>query len=216
LGVSDSDESTPGVHRDAENQEPVLTWAGTPDGLEPQVQFSSPNGDRSIFQRFEAGRDTSKLWQTAFEVPVGLYPQTDPGARVLVNEGLAWVTSYQPLNRVYFGRSISYAHMEWIPGGRLSSTEVVEWAWTEIINIAVRPWWIISLGTGVGFMDGLIFYKDGGFQHRLEVFIPFQIGTGFRLGRTWFVDGKVAQSSYFGPGPVASATRTLIGVGYNY
>jgi hypothetical protein len=193
-----------------------LAWNGELALSEPGVQFGAPAGNTSMFQRFSGGRDTSKTWQTAFEVPVGLYPQTDPGARILINEGLGWVTSYQPLNRVYFGRSISYAHMEWIPGGQLASTEVVEWEWTEIVNIAVRPWWVISLGVGAGFMDGLIFYKTGGFQHRLEVFIPVQVGTGFRLGQTWFVDAKVVQSSYFGSGPVASAARSLIGIGYNY
>lgn len=177
-------------------------------------QFGAPN--TSIFQRFSGGRDVSRTWQTMFEVPVGLYPQIDPNSHVLVNEGLNWVTSYLPLNRVYFGRSIGYAHMEWEPGGQLDTTEVVEWNWTEILNIAVRPWWVISFGVGAGFMDGMIFYKDGSFVHRFEVFVPAQVGTGFRLGQMWFLGLKLAQSSYFGPGPVASATRSLVGVGYNY
>jgi len=185
------------------------------DSLEsPREQM--PRGDRSIFQRFVAGRDVSKTWQTMFEVPVGLYPQSDPSARVLVNEGLNWVTIYEPLNRVFFGRSIGYAHMEWRPGGQLDTTEVVQWDWTEILGFALQPWWVLTFGVGVGFMDGLIFYKDGAFQHRLEVFLPLQIGTGVRFGKTWFLGAKVAQSSYFGPGPVASATRALIGIGYNY
>jgi hypothetical protein len=178
------------------------------------AQFGNPN--ISIFRRFAGGRETSHTWQTMFEVPVGVYPQTAPNAHVLVNEGLNWVTSYLPLNRVYFGRSIGYAHMEWEPGGQLDTIEVVEWSWTEILNIAVRPWWVISFGAGAGFMDGMIFFKDGSFVHRFEVFVPAQIGTGFRLGQTWFLGFKLAQSSYFGPGPVASATRSLVGLGYNY
>jgi hypothetical protein len=92
----------------------------------------------------------------------------------------------------------------------------VEWEWTEILSFALQPWWVMSLGLGVGFMDGLIFYKDGGFKHRLEVFLPVQVGTGVRLGKSWFVGAKVIQSSYFGPGPVASVARGLIGIGYNY
>jgi len=75
---------------------------------------------------------------------------------------------------------------------------------------------VISLGAGAGFMDGLIYYKNGDFKHRLEVFLPLQVGTGFRLGKTWFVDAKWMQSSYFGPGPVASAGRVVAGIGYNY
>ncbi len=175
-----------------------------------------PGADRSMFRRFMAGRDASKTWQTMFEVPVGLFPQTEPTAHVVANEGLNWVTTFQPLNRVFFGRSIGYARMVWQPGGRLDTTEVVQWDWTEFLGFALQPWWVMSLGVGVGFMDGLIFYKDGAFKHRLEVFLPVQVGTGVRLGKTWFVGVKFAQSSYFGAGPVASAARALVGIGYNY
>lgn len=179
-------------------------------------QFPPAGESAPMFQRFITARDASKTWQTMFEAPVALSPQTDPGARVAANDGLNWVTAYQPLNRVYFSRSIGWAHMKWYPGGQLQSTEVVQWDWSEIVNIAARPWWIISLGVGAGFMDGMIFYKSGAFVHRFEPFVPIQIGTGLRLGRTWFIDAKLLQSSYFGPGPVASAARTVIGVGYNY
>lgn len=192
-----------------------LPWNGELDLSEP-LRSQMPGSNRSMFQRFSSGRDASKTWQTMFEVPVGLYPQTDPGAHIVANEGLNWVTAFQPLNRVYFGRSIGYARMVWEPGGQLDTTEVVQWDWTEILNIAVRPWWVISFGVGLGFMDGLTFYKDGSFKHRLEPFVPVQIGTGVRIGKSLFVGAKLAQSSYFGPGPVASAARTLIGVGYNY
>ena len=189
-----------------------LPGSGEPEPLSGQM----PGINSSMFQRFAAGRDASKTWQTMYEVPVGLYPQTEPGAHVVANEGLNWVTAFQPLNRVYFGRSIGYARMVWEPGGQLDTTEIVQWDWTEILNIAVRPWWVISFGVGLGFMDGLIFYKDGSFKHRLEVFVPVQAGTGVRLGKSFFVSAKFAQSSYFGPGPVASVARGLIGVGYNY
>jgi hypothetical protein len=185
-----------------------------PPGLNAQITL--PASDGSIFQRFASGKDASKTWQTMFEVPVGLYPSSDPGSHIVANEGINWVTSYQPLNRIYFGRSIGYAHMEWEPGGRLATTTLVEWTWTEIVNFSVEPWWVISLGAGVGFMDGLTFFKAGGFVHRLEPFLPVQIGSGLRLGKSWFVEAKAAQSSYFGSGPVVSATRSLVGVGYNY
>jgi len=213
-----SGETATGPRRDLP---PAGTQAPPPAGTEQPLSVAALEGqgvgpNRSIFQRFAAGRDASKTWQTLFEVPAGLYPQIDPEAHVVANEGLNWVTSYQPLNRVYFGRSIGYARMVWRPGGQLDTTEVVQWDWTEIIDIAVQPWWIVSLGLGVGFMDGLIFYKDGSFKHRLELFLPVQVGTGFRIGKTWFVDAKLAQSSYFGPGPVASVARALIGLGYNY
>ena len=181
----------------------------------PLGQFPPAGGD-SMFRRFSATRELSKTWQTMFEVPVALSPQTDPGAHIAANDGLNWVTAFEPLNRVYFSRSIGWAHMKWYPGGQLQSTEVVQWEWSEIVNVAARPWWIISLGGGLGFMDGMIFYKSGAFVHRFEPFVPIQIGTGLRLGRSWFVDAKLLQSSYFGPGPVASAARTVIGVGYNY
>jgi hypothetical protein len=192
-----------------------LPWGGEL-GLPEPLRSQMPGSNPSMFQRFAAGRDVSKTWQTMFEVPVGLSPQTDPGAHIVANEGLNWVTSFQPLNRVYFGRSFGYARMVWEPGGQLDTTEVVQWDWTEILNIAVRPWWVISFGVGLGFMDGLIFYKDGSFKHRLEPFIPLQVGTGVRIGKSIFVGAKLAQSSYFGPGPVASASRALVGVGYNY
>ena len=190
---------------------PEVAGAGAFDSPRDQMR-----GDRSIFGRFMAGRDASKTWQTMFEAPVGLFPQAEPAAHLVANEGLNWVTTYQPLNRVYFGRSIGYARMVWQPGGQLDTTEVVQWEWSEILGFALQPWWVMSVGVGVGFMDGLIFYKDGAFKHRLEVFLPVQVGTGVRLGKTWFVGAKLAQSSYFGPGPVASAARALIGIGYNY
>lgn len=192
-------------------------WSDEPIAQHDSLaQMSGPSGDGSMFQRFAAGRDSSKPWQTMFEVPVALMPQTEPGAHVVANEGLNWVTSYLPLNRIYFGRSIGYARMVWRPGGQLDTTEVVQWDWSEILNFSIQPWWVFSVGAGVGFMDGLIFFKKGGFKHRLEVFLPVQVGTGLRLGRSWFVDAKLLQSSYFGPGPVASAARVVVGVGYNY
>jgi hypothetical protein len=189
---------------------------GEPPPREPLAQSPGSGADSPMFQRFLSGRDASKTWQTMFEIPVALQPQSEPGAHVVANEGLNWVTSYQPLNRVYFGRSIGYARMVWQPGGRLDTTEVVQWDWSEIITFAVQPWWVISVGAGAGFMDGLIFYKNGGFKHRFEVFLPVQFGTGLRLGKSWFVGAKVLQSSYFGPGPVASAARIVVGVGHNY
>ena len=192
-------------------------WPGEAPATDPpRGQGPASGAEGPIFQRFAAGRDASKTWQTMFEVPVALIPQTEPDAHIVANEGLNWVTAYQPLNRIYFGRSIGYARMVWQPGGRLDTTELVQWDWTEIVNIAVEPWWIVSIGAGVGFMDGLIFYKSGSFKHRLEVFLPVQVGTGLRLGKTWFAGAKLLQSSYFGPGPVASAARVLVGVGYNY
>jgi hypothetical protein len=193
-------------------------WNTTEAEFTEDAQFPGPGPGPggSMFQRFAAGRDATRSWQLMFEAPVALYPQTNGGAHTLVNTGLNWVTSYQPLNRYYFGRSIGYAHMEWRPGGDIDTIEVVQWDWTEIFAVAVRPWWVVSFGLGLGFMDGLIFLKNGSFVHRLEIFVPVQVGTGFRLGKSWFVGAKAVQSSYFGPGPVASVARIMIGVGYNY
>ncbi len=188
--------------------------AGVPAGWGGNAIAQQNDG---MFRRFASGQDESKNWQTAFEFPVALVPQTMPDSDVIANEGVNYVVAFKPLNRVYFSRSIGYARMEWkAKDSQVRDISVIQWDLTQIINITVRRVVVISMGIGLGFMDGLTVMTDGSYQTRLEPFVPVQAGVGVRMGRSWFADVKWAQSSYFGPGPVASAARYLVGLGYNY
>ena len=178
---------------------------------------ASAQDSGSIFQRFDTDSAAPSNWQTLFEVPVGLQPQTNVNVHELADEGVNWVVSYRPLNRVYFSRSVGYARMEWkLDNADNTDVQLVQWDLTELINFALTRSFVFSFGLGLGFMDGIINDGNGRFQHRLEPFIPVQLGFGLRLGRSWFVDAKAAESPYWGPGTVVSVARALVGVGYNY
>ncbi len=169
-----------------------------------------------IFQRFSSGREVAKSWQTMVEIPVIARPQTSPGARIVANEGIDYVVAYRPENRIYFSRGFDYARLEWAPENDVRTAQVITLDVTEYLNFRIARTFVMSFGLGLGLMHGVSVERDGKFTARFEPFIPVQFGLALPIGRSFMLGAKVAQSSFFGPGPVLSVTRGLIGIGYNY
>jgi hypothetical protein len=177
------------------------------------AQAQSSDG---IFQRFNSGREVAKTWQTLVEFPVLAEPQTTPNARIVANEGVNYVVAFRPENRIYGSNSYGYARLEWAPKNEVKTAQVVTLDFTEILNFRVARAFIMSFGVGLGVMHGVTVERGGRFQARFEPFLPIQFGLAVPIGRSVLVEAKVIQSSFFGPGPVISVTRGLIGFGYNY
>lgn len=173
-------------------------------------------GSDGIFQRFSSGREVAKSWQAMLEFPVTARPQLDPGARIVANEGIDYVIAYRPESRIYFSRSFDYARLEWAPRNEVKTAQVITLDVTEILNFSIARTFVMSFGLGLGVMHGVTVERGGGFQARFEPFLPVQFGLALPIGRSFMVGAKVVQSSFFGPGPVISVTRGLIGIGYNY
>lgn len=187
--------------------QPVLAQEPTP----------APPSSGSIFQRFDSGREIPKTWQTTLELPVLAVPQVAPDARIVTDVGLNWVTAYRPESRYYFSRSFGFAKLEWAPkNNQVKTAQVITLDRTEIFNIRATNWLIVSFGLGLGLMHGLSVEHDHEFQARFEPFIPVQVGLAVPIGRSFLFGIKVIQSSFFGPGPVLSVMRGLVGFGYNY
>jgi len=171
---------------------------------------------RPMFDRFGSARDIVFTWQRMVELPASIRPQTAPGAHIVANEGINYVVAFRPESRVYFSRSFGYARMQWQPEDAVRSIHVIQFDVTEILNFLIARTFVLSFGVGLGVMDGLIVERTGDYQTRLEPFLPVQVGAAALLGRRFILGVKIVQSSFFGPGPVASVTRGMIGFGYNY
>ena len=172
---------------------------------------------RPMFDRF-AGQDAApEAWQVMPQVPVWLRPVAEPDADIVQNRGLNLVFAFRPRNRVYFSRSYGIGQMEWEP--KDSSVEKVQLTTlevSELINVSIKRVVFWNLGIGVGLMSGLIRFDDGHIRTRYEPYIPVQTGFGFYLFGPVMLDLSVWQGFFLGPGPVVSATRGLIGIGYNF
>lgn len=175
------------------------------------------DGD-SIFRRFDSERSQVPTWQAMFEVPVAVRPSTMPDADIVANLGLNYTLSLRPENRIFVSRSYHFGRMEWKPvEADLRNIQVIEFGVSEILNFRLGESLFMGLGLGLGVMDGTIVYTDErNFDTRLEPFIPLHFVLGLDLGSRLVASVKVTQSSYFGPGPVLSVLRTLVGVGWKY
>ncbi|MBI4083121.1 MAG: hypothetical protein HY423_10980 [Candidatus Lambdaproteobacteria bacterium] len=178
---------------------------------QPSVQ------EGGIFRRYLEARDAPNPWQVMPEFPVAVQPQFDADASIQENAGVNLLVAYRPGNRVYNARSFDFARAAWRPkGGKVRSVQVIQFDITEYLYGWVYRVATIGFGVGLGVMDGEIVNRDGTFRTRLEPFIPVALGVGIPLGKDFVLGLKVAQSSFFGPGPVVSMTRALVGLGYNF
>jgi hypothetical protein len=173
--------------------------------------------NHSIFTRFDSEHAAPEAWQTMAEFPFYLRPQLDPGAEIVQNRGVDLVISFRPRNRVYFSRGYGFSQMEWLPSsGSVEKVQLTTMEISEILNVSLKREVILSFGLGIGLMSGLIRFDDGGLRSRLEPFLPIQFGLGFYPVGPVMLELKLWHAFFLGPGPVVSATRGLIGVGYNF
>lgn len=195
----------------------AATLAGVMALLPPMVSAQFGEGD-SIFRRFDSGRTQAATWQAMVEVPVAVRPSTMPDAEIVANTGLNYTLALRPENRLFISRSYQFGRMEWKPvEPDLRTVRVIEFGVSEMLNFRLGNAMFMGLGLGIGVMDGTIVYNDErNFDTRLEPFIPVHFVLGTNLGSSFVASVKVSQSSYFGPGPVLSVLRTLVGVGWKY
>jgi len=172
--------------------------------------------ERSMFNRQTSAAQIEHLWQWMLEFPVTIRPQVLPDARIVANDGVNYVVSYRPEGRIYTSRSYGFARMEWEPGDAARFAHVNQYDITQILNFTIARTFVVSLGAGLGLMDGFTVNQAGDVQTRLELFMPVQFGLAVQLGRRFVASAKMIQSSFFSPGPVVSAARGLVGFGYNY
>jgi hypothetical protein len=184
--------------------------------LPPQAQAQTPR-EAPIFNRFAAALERPASRQALVEVPIAIQVQGDPDARIRENVGVSYVVSHQPRNRVYVSTGFTYGRQEWEPSNpTLADVKVYQLDITQILNFRIRNAAVISVGLGLGIMDGIVLFGDGRFKHRLEPYIPFQLGLGLPVGERFLVTLKLAESPFWGEGTVISHTRALIGLGYDY
>ena len=172
-----------------------------------------------IIQYFNVGvcGASPEVWQVLPEFPVYLRPQLEPDPKVVQNIGLNFGISFRPRNRFYITRSYNFAQMSWEPKeGSVKRVQLTTFGISQLLNFSVKRTAIVSLGLGLGLMDGVIRFTDGDFKSRLEPYIPIHAGIGFYPFSRWIVMGRLSHSFFLGPGPVVSVTRGLLGVGYNF
>jgi len=189
----------------------ALLCAGVPAAALAQ------GGPGSMFNRFNSEHAAPEAWQVMPEFPVYLRPQLDPNAEIEQNRGVNLVFSFRPRNRVYFSRSYGFSQMEWLPSsGSVEKVQLTTMEVSEILNVSIKREAIMSFGLGLGLMSGLIRFDDGGLRSRLEPYLPVQFGLGFYPAGPVLLELKLWHAFFLGPGPVVSATRGLIGIGYNF
>jgi len=172
---------------------------------------------RPMFDRFVSNGATPEAWQAMVEVPAYLRPQIEPDAEILRNVGANLVVSFRPRNRLYFSRSYGFAQMDWAPKeGSVQKVQLTAMEISEILNVSIKRVAIWNLGVGIGLMSGLIRFDDGGLRSRYEPYLPVQTGFAFYPFGPVMLEAKLWHGFFVGPGPVVSATRGLIGLGYNF
>lgn len=170
-----------------------------------------------MFDRFASNQAAPEVWQVMPEVPVYLRPSHEPEADILRNIGANIVISFRPRNRVYFARSYGFAQMDWEPqDGSVEKVQLTTLEVSEILNVSIKRVAIWNLGLGIGLMSGLIRFEDGGIRSRYEPYLPIQTGFAFYPYGPVMLEAKLWHGFFAGPGPVVSATRALIGIGYNF
>jgi hypothetical protein len=163
------------------------------------VRAQSDSGETPIFRRFTSPPERSETRLRLFEVPLRLRPQTDPQAKVTQDQGFGYTVAALPFNRVFASVGVNFARVRWTPTEPgFSSSEVRTldvhqdldfWLWRRLV---------LSLGLGLGIMDGLVVKADGGFQHNLIPYIPVRIGLDVVLWQEVFVGLRVVAVPFFG------------------
>ncbi len=183
----------------------------------PLLALAQGAQDDSIFQRF-AGRQEQRVTRMAMlEVPVALRPQTFPDAEIEENLGLGYTLSFQPENRVFTSLGIHLARMEWRPRDpNIDFIDVKQLDVTQSLNFWVERAFTISIGLGIGILDGLAVFADGRFDHEVVPYIPVRIGVAVPLSRRLYAGLRLAVTPFFADAPVRGSTRLLFGLGLAY
>lgn len=190
-----------------------LFWA-LPATLAPAQDSSQ---DRSIFRRFSEEPETPGYRMGIFEIPVYLRPQTNPNADIVENIGINYVRSFFPGSLIFTSLGFNFARMEWRPENpAIESEEVKQFDITLAYNAWIKRSMIVSVGAGLGLMDGLVINSDGSFHHSLVPYIPLQLGWILPIGSDLRVSLRWAHTPYLGSGPVLGNSRIFAGVGFVY
>ena len=173
--------------------------------------------DQSIFRRFSDEPETPGSRMGIYEIPVYLRPQTNPDAEIVENLGLNYVRSFFPGSIIFTSLGFNFARMAWRPDNpAIQTEEVKQFDLTFAYNIWIKRSMIVSLGAGLGLMDGLVVNSDGSFHHNLVPYIPMQLGWILPLGGDLRVSLRWVHAPYIGSGPVLGNTRLLAGLGFVY
>lgn len=185
--------------------------------LGPWSAQAQTGTDQPIFQRFRTEMELPHTRQLLIELPVGVQPQTHRDADIVENAGLNINFATRPLSRIYVSQGFNFTKLEWQPAEPdLRTVRVLAFDVTQQLNVSIRRVFVFGVGVGLGLMDGVVIKPGNDFQTRLEPYIPLHIFFGLPLGSGGIVGVKAAQSSFVGPGPVLSALRVLVGLGFNY
>ncbi len=182
-----------------------------------QALAQDSSQDRSIFRRFSEEPKTPGFRMGIFEIPVYLRPQTNPNAEIVENIGINYVRSFFPGSLIFTSLGFNFARMEWRPENpAIESEEVKQFDITLTYNAWIKRSMIVSMGAGLGLMDGLVINSDGSFNHSLVPYIPLQLGWILPIGSDLRISLRWAHTPYLGSGPVLGNSRILAGVGFVY
>ena len=152
-----------------------------------------------------------------FELPVGLRPQTDAQAERIDNLGLGYEVGFRPFDRVFMSLGVNWGRMAWAPTDPVAErSEVKQVDVSQSLNFWVARLMVISVGFGVGLMDGITVDRDGHFEHSVVPYIPMRLGVGAMLGDTVWVGLRIAATPFFVQGHSLGQSRLLLGLGWVY
>lgn len=191
-------------------------WSGASDVARAQPPGPGSN-DEPIFKRFSTAPKRQETRLRIFELPVGLRPQTDPQAERIDNLGLGYEVGIRPFDRVFVSLGFNWGRMAWAPTGPIAErAEVKQIDVSQSLNFWVGRLMVISVGFGVGLMDGLVVNRDGSFEHSVVPYIPARFGVGALLGDTVWVGLRLASTPFFAQGHAVGQSRLLLGLGWVY
>lgn len=170
-----------------------------------------------IFRRFGGGSDSmfSKSVQMIGFSGV-MAPQTFPDAQVQANDSFLYLSGNPVGFRTIRTSGWEFGRMTWLPkSSNIQKVQTVHLAFLSGTHFKMEGGFVFSSIVGIGVMDGLIRYNTAQvYQTRLEPFIPVRMELGYMVTRSFLLSGGVDVSSYFGPGPVISAHRYVLSMGF--
>ena len=182
-----------------------------------RAQLPPGQGQEPIFRRFTTPPRRSETRLRIFEAPVVLWPQADPHPVVSRKAGIGYTVGAQPFNRAFLTAGFDFAALRWRPSNPdVASAEVHELDVHQNLNFWLGRVAIVSLGVGIGVLDGLVQNTDGSFEHNLVPYIPFRLGVGFILWDKVYVGLRGVAVPFFGKGHEIGQSRLLLGLGWVY